>query len=523
MGAVIDAAGGLVELILAPSGTDVTVLQPTVETAQGATVGAGDLVIALGVDPESSEAVELVELAGDAGATAVALRWPAAECAAALRHAAEAAGIGLIRIPPELAWDQVYVALESAVSAASLEPASADGSRVRPGDLHSLANAVAAMAGGPVTIEDPEARVLAHSSGAEPLDEPRRASILERRTPEDWQRRFEAAGVYRQLWNSDDVVRIDEFVSEGLRPRLAVAVRVGDELLGSIWVAEGSQPLGAASETALVEAARIAAVHLARRRSTADVERRVRGDLLHSLLEGRGPPDVVAARLGLPASGPFAVIAFGFGDEADHAMARDRVVGLVGLRLEAWAPGSASVAVRNAVYALVPLGERSADELAETARELVDRVGAAIGARIYGGMAAPVANLGSAAAARSEADAVLASMGTSGRDFCTTDDVRPSIILSQLRARLGDASAKTGLLDTVKAHDTEAGTHYLLTLRSFLDAFGDVSAASKRLGVHPNTFRYRLRRMPELFGLDLDDPDERLAVQLELALWLPED
>jgi DNA-binding PucR family transcriptional regulator len=36
--------------------------------------------------------------------------------------------------------------------------------------------------------------------------------------------------------------------------------------------------------------------------------------------------------------------------------------------------------------------------------------------------------------------------------------------------------------------------------------------------VHPNTFRYRLHRIMELAGLDLEDPDERLAVELRLRL-----
>lgn len=37
-----------------------------------------------------------------------------------------------------------------------------------------------------------------------------------------------------------------------------------------------------------------------------------------------------------------------------------------------------------------------------------------------------------------------------------------------------------------------------------------------RLGVHPQTVRYRLRQLRELWGDDLDDPDRRF--ELELAL-----
>ena len=42
--------------------------------------------------------------------------------------------------------------------------------------------------------------------------------------------------------------------------------------------------------------------------------------------------------------------------------------------------------------------------------------------------------------------------------------------------------------------------------------------ASKRLCVHRNTLRYRLRRIQERCGLNLDDPDERLVAELHLRL-----
>jgi DNA-binding PucR family transcriptional regulator len=37
--------------------------------------------------------------------------------------------------------------------------------------------------------------------------------------------------------------------------------------------------------------------------------------------------------------------------------------------------------------------------------------------------------------------------------------------------------------------------------------------------VHANTFRYRLKRLVEIGGLDLDDPDERLGVMLQMRLF----
>lgn len=61
------------------------------------------------------------------------------------------------------------------------------------------------------------------------------------------------------------------------------------------------------------------------------------------------------------------------------------------------------------------------------------------------------------------------------------------------------------------------------TLRAWLDAHGDVSHAADVLGVHPQTVRYRLAGLRELFGDALDDPVARLEVALALRAVPPGD
>jgi DNA-binding PucR family transcriptional regulator len=70
----------------------------------------------------------------------------------------------------------------------------------------------------------------------------------------------------------------------------------------------------------------------------------------------------------------------------------------------------------------------------------------------------------------------------------------------------------------VLAHDAEHKGSYASTLRAYLDCFGDVPRAAERISVHPNTFRYRMRRLVELFELDLEDADERVVLELQLRL-----
>jgi DNA-binding PucR family transcriptional regulator len=54
----------------------------------------------------------------------------------------------------------------------------------------------------------------------------------------------------------------------------------------------------------------------------------------------------------------------------------------------------------------------------------------------------------------------------------------------------------------------------LRTLAAFLDEQGSVNRTAQRLHLHRNAVAYRMRRITALLGVDLDDPDQRLALQL---------
>jgi DNA-binding PucR family transcriptional regulator len=101
-------------------------------------------------------------------------------------------------------------------------------------------------------------------------------------------------------------------------------------------------------------------------------------------------------------------------------------------------------------------------------------------------------------------------------------DVHAEALLMELRdlaAAHGDRP--TGPVARLSGYDAEHGTNLVETLRAWLDAFGDVAAASAAMFVHPNTFRYRLRRLTEVSGIDLTDPEQRFAAMLQLRAVYP--
>jgi purine catabolism regulator len=70
-------------------------------------------------------------------------------------------------------------------------------------------------------------------------------------------------------------------------------------------------------------------------------------------------------------------------------------------------------------------------------------------------------------------------------------------------------------LGRLATYDREKGSALLPTLDAYLRAHNAAEAA-QRLSLHRNTLLYRLRRIREITGADLDDPETRLALHLAL-------
>jgi len=75
-----------------------------------------------------------------------------------------------------------------------------------------------------------------------------------------------------------------------------------------------------------------------------------------------------------------------------------------------------------------------------------------------------------------------------------------------------------GRLARLDEIDRTQNSVYIATLRAYFDASGDMVKAAQHLFVHRNTLRYRLRRIQDICGLDLENPEERLVAELQLRL-----
>src|SRR5207245_6270007 len=134
----------------------------------------------------------------------------------------------------------------------------------------------------PITIEDPQSRVIAFSGRQEEGDAARAATILGRKVPVELTQQLRKLGIFQRMLTERDPIYLDRLSPE-LMPRAAVAIRAGDEVLGSIW-AVVKRPLDPDKQRALSEAAGFVALHMLRHRVVSDLQSGLHAELVAGVL-----------------------------------------------------------------------------------------------------------------------------------------------------------------------------------------------------------------------------------------------
>jgi DNA-binding PucR family transcriptional regulator len=132
------------------------------------------------------------------------------------------------------------------------------------------------------------------------------------------------------------------------------------------------------------------------------------------------------------------------------------------------------------------------------------------------GVAGPRGGLDGQRTAAGEALAALSAARSLGRVNAAVpiDAVAlPRTLIDWLTSDAGRAATERLLepLDALGASRAEAA---IRTLHVFLDEQGSLVRSAERLHLHRNAVAYRLRQIRERTGVDLGDPDQRLALQL---------
>lgn len=248
---------------------------------------------------------------------------------------------------------------------------------------------------------------------------------------------------------------------------------------------------------------------------------------LRGLLHGDGDARTHAWSLGLSPDAACAVVVV-----ERHGAASavgDRTLEVLALHAVSYRPSVQVLRDGDRLLALLPVGTGQEGDALRLAREL-----AMLAPSLPGGVpvlagAGPVAATALRAHASCEEAALIVRVlreraaarddGAGPGRYADAAAVGPSLDV----ARVLDAvrpvwEAGGGPVHELVRDDLASGGELVRTLAAYLDASGDVARAAARLMVHPNTLRYRLRRVRERFDVDLDDPDTRLLITLAVRL-----
>ncbi|MBT2403056.1 MULTISPECIES: CdaR family transcriptional regulator [unclassified Streptomyces] len=393
------------------------------------------------------------------------------------------------------------------------------------GDYQDLVDEISALLGAPATLENRDFRLIAFGahdgeSGELALDPVRTRSILTRQSTAAVRSWFEAFGIAR----ATGPVRIPAAPDAGVfRGRICLPVRYRGIVQGYVWLLDpepGSEagPGPEALASAMEVAQRIGILLAEEAKAGADLSR----EFLAVLTAGRGwQQDMAVAALR---------VALGPGADGLHAAvcvapwtgeAPASVPGASAVCLAPWrgrgdrgpGPGPAGEASdpagREPVQALALLVRlRSADTLTPAtamATRLLQQGGAAAG------IAEPRRGLTSLADAWAEASAGARAAAAQPRfgPVAQWSRIGPYRLLATLAADPVDDPATRALL-------SPAHRELARTAEVFLDCAGQAGRAAAALGIHRQTLYYRLARVEQLTGLDLDEGEDRLLLHMSL-------
>lgn len=353
---------------------------------------------------------------------------------------------------------------------------------LRGGSLTDVATALGTILQGGTLIHDADGGELARA-GADPQPPPARAVAASR-----------TGGRAVPVEGADGI--------------WVCAVLAGHELLGSIALT-GRPDLGEADRRLFERASVVTALLLLLRRSVAETEDRVRGELLGELLTGAADPAGLAARarrLKVNLGQPHSVFVL-------HAAAVPRTRLLAAAARTAHAHRGLAGLHHGEVVLVRPCETPGA-----AAARLADDLAQALAAPVTVAAAGPATGPEHYADAHAEARRCLSALhalGHHGRGAALAD-------LGFVGVLLGDRTDLHGYvhrtLGPVLDYDAQRGTTLLHTLQAYFAAGMNQTRTREALHVHINTVVQRLDRIGQLLGRDWQRPERALELQLALRI-----
>jgi purine catabolism regulator len=389
--------------------------------------------------------------------------------------------------------------------------------------LTAMTEIMSRLTGKIVTVQDKrlefKAVTIPHDST---VDEMELREVLGRQEtlPEALRDRKAAANMRQSQWQQLLPMKETQLA------RLLSPIISGDRARGFVSVIGSPDELDLLDALTVEHGAAACALEMAKVKAISETRKTLRGNFLEGLLAGKlTQPEIqrLAGRLGHDTNRPHAIITFTWDGENKPSLRR----------LEtpiSWLLSGNDWTALTHTYAddflCVFLTLHELDEEMSSAVELAHRVKELLRSefpevRLICGLSGPANALAEWPAVLQQA--VLA-MQLAQRLHMNSVSRFDSLGINELLSQLEQSPALQRFCDLIIGplvqYDKEHRSSHVGTISAYFDHHGNVSQTADALFIHRNTLLYRLERIQEMTGQDLDQADARLALQLALKLWI---
>lgn len=355
-----------------------------------------------------------------------------------------------------------------------------------------IADALHELTGMPVAVEDRYGNSIAWAGPGRPEPYPKASFASQEQ-------------LLRRLMRAGKPVR------DGHRLTMLASPR--PDVLGVLALVDPDRRADSADLIALEHGTTVLSMELARLRGIADTELRLRRDLVHDLLTGT---DIDSAH--------------SRADALDYDLRRSHRVILVEGKGRTRGPDSLLKAVRRALrtadvdalyetwsgsVVVITAGQTDWERLRH---DVLSNLGGGQCQIGVGGVRANVTDLpGSLREARLALRLQKALLR--GDSVCEYSKLGVFRILATVPNLEELESFVREWLGSILDYDAHRGSELVHTLTQYLEHGGNYDATAAELSVHRSTLKYRLQRIRDLTGLELNDPDVHFNLQLATRAW----
>lgn len=385
--------------------------------------------------------------------------------------------------------------------------------------LQAMTDVMAKLTGKIVVIQDKRLEVKAISS-------PRTTEIDENELIEVLMQRDELPAVLR---NRKAAAKARQSYWQQLLPvenlgRLISPIISGDRARGYLSVVGPADQLDLLDNLTVEQGAAACALEMAKAKAVSEAKKSLRGDFLEGLLAGTLPPKEIerlASRLDHNTEPPHAVMTLAWIGATRPSLRRLETTINWLLRNH---PRPALVHIYGDQHICVFQSLKSEEDMEsahEFARRLLEQIDAEYtDAHLIGGISGPAMNLTQwPTVYRQALQAMQLGQRLQMNQVVDFDSLGIYRLLGRLESIPEVVEFTDQVIGPLVRYDEQHRSALVQTIDAYFTHHGNISQTAESLFIHRNTLLYRLDRIQELTGHNLNQANMRLALQLALKLW----